>query len=122
MASQADDRFYYDEEGMALGRLGSQQVLSEQSRFGLVDEWLGLDTSLEFSRPTGIWAFPVETVSQSEGGFELVHQSCAVVLHWEFVPETPRWQTSIRLLMDSSAAPARQLARRSQSQTMPVEL
>ncbi|MEZ5951042.1 MAG: alpha-amylase/4-alpha-glucanotransferase domain-containing protein [Planctomycetaceae bacterium] len=122
MASQADDRFYYDEEGMALGRLGSQQVLSEQSRFGLVDEWLGLDTSLEFSRPTGIWAFPVETVSQSEGGFELVHQSCAVVLHWEFVPETPRWQTSIRLLMDSSAAQARQLARRSQSQTMPVEL
>lgn len=122
MAAQADDRFYYDEEGMALGRLGTQQELTEQSRFGLVDEWLGLDASLEFSRPTGVWAYPVETVSQSEGGFELVHQSCAVVLHWEFTPEHPRWHTRIRLLLDSSAAQARRLAQKSETQTMPVEL
>ena len=37
---------------------------------------------LKASRPSGVWTYPVETVSQSEGGFELVHQSVAVVPHW----------------------------------------
>ena len=49
---------------------------------GLVDEWLGIDVHLSANRPTGFWTFPVETVSQSEGGFELVHQSVVVQPHW----------------------------------------
>ncbi|MBB03022.1 MAG: alpha-amylase, partial [Planctomyces sp.] len=122
MASQADDRYYYNQDGVSLGRLGSQQELHEQNRFGLVDEWLGLDASLEISRPTNIWAYPVETVSQSEGGFELVHQSCAVILRWEFTPEQSEWKTSIGLLLDSSAAQARRLAAKAESQSMAVEL
>jgi 4-alpha-glucanotransferase len=44
----------------------------------LVDEWLGIDVRLAFNSAHGpLWTFPVETVSQSEGGFELVHQSVA---------------------------------------------
>jgi len=122
MAAQADDRYYYNQDGVSLGRLGSQQELHDQERFGLVDEWLGLDASLEISRPTNIWAYPVETVSQSEGGFELVHQSCAVILRWEFTPEQSDWKTSIGLLLDSSAAQARRLASKADSQSMAVEL
>ena len=45
----------------------------EADRIGLVDEWLGLDVSLAASKVGGFWAFPIQTVSQSEGGFELVH-------------------------------------------------
>ena len=38
--------------------------------------------SLSWSKPAGLWCLPVETVSQSEGGFERVYQSSAVIPHW----------------------------------------
>ena len=118
----AGDRFYYGQEGSQIGHLGTEQDHQDWNRFGLVDEWLGIDTSLEMSRPTGIWAYPIETVSQSEGGFELVHQSCVVVLHWEIQPTGTSWETDLILTLDTSAAQARRLAAKSESQTMTVEL
>ena len=64
-----------------------------------------------FRSPAGIWTFPIQTVSQSEGGFELVHQSCAVVPHWEFIAdESGQWSVRIDLSIDTSAAQAKQLA------------
>jgi len=70
-----------------------------------VDEWLGLDVSLTLSRPGGIWTFPVQTVSQSEGGCELVHQSSAVIPHWLIEPDgTGRWEVHLSLRLDISRA------------------
>ena len=80
------------------------------------DEWQGLDVSLELSRKAGIWTFPIETISQSEAGFELVHQSVSVTPHWEFVaPKDGPWTVDIRLICDTSLARARQLASFGQS-------
>jgi len=60
---------------------------------------------LAFDRPTAIWTYPVETVSQSEGGFELVHQSVAVVPHWHLIPDANGcWSVTIRLTVDTSLA------------------
>jgi len=110
VAAGQPDRYYYAENGQQLGQLESIQNLHETTRIGLVDEWLGLDATVELSQPGGIWAVPVETISQSEGGFELVHQSCAVVPHWEFVvPEDGCWSVKILLSIDTAAAQARQL-------------
>ncbi len=54
---------------------------------------------------------PIETISQSEGGFEAVHQSVCVLPHWEFVmPESGPWVVDLRLIIDTSVAAARQLA------------
>ncbi len=78
----ADDRYFSDSEGNRLGQLGSSLDLQNATGIGLSDRWLGIDVTLEIDRPSGIWAFPVETVSQSEGGFELVHQSVCVQPHW----------------------------------------
>jgi alpha-amylase len=78
----ADDRYFSDEQGNQLGQLGQQLDLHDASGLSLSDRWLGIDVSLKVDRPSGIWAFPVETVSQSEGGFELVHQSVCVQPHW----------------------------------------
>ncbi|HAH45032.1 MAG TPA: hypothetical protein DCM07_09300, partial [Planctomycetaceae bacterium] len=48
------------------------------------------------SAPASIWTFPIETISQSEGGYELVHQSSVVIPHWEFVAdEHGRWSVTI---------------------------
>ena len=102
LPSGADDRYFRDAEGHSLGQLGHQLDLHDSQHLGLVDQWLGIDVGLEFDRPTSLWTYPVETVSQSEGGFELVHQSVAVVPHWQLVPDVNGcWSVTIRLAVDT---------------------
>ena len=49
--------------------------INSVSKVSIVDEWLKLKLSLAFMQPAILWRAPVETVSQSEGGFQLVYQS-----------------------------------------------
>ncbi len=110
MAAGASDRYFYDSQGRQMGQLESVLDLANTERIGLIDEWLGLDTALEFSKPTGIWTFPIQTISQSEGGFEAVHQSSMVMPHWEFMaPQDGKWSVKITMSIDTSAAQARRL-------------
>jgi alpha-amylase len=111
MPAGAQDRYFYNADGDRLGTLDALLDRDKMSRIGLVDEWLGLDVSLEFSTPASLWAQPVQTVSQSESGFELVHQSTSVTPHWEFLgPADGRWSAEITLTLDTSAAQAKHLA------------
>jgi len=103
MPSDADDRFFHDTEGNRLGQLGTQLDLSDADGLGLADQWLGIDVSLTASQPTHFWAFPVETVSQSEAGFELIHQSVAVLPHWHVRPDKHgRWSVTLQLALSTS--------------------
>jgi alpha-amylase len=108
MPSGADDRYFYGHEGHRLGQLGSQLDLHDAGEIGLVDEWLGLGVNLSFSRPSRVWTFPIEAVSQSEGGFELVHQSVAVLPNWHITGDAAgRWSVAMRLAVDTSLAESR---------------
>jgi alpha-amylase len=108
MPAGADDRYFYDLEHRRLGQLGARLDLVDALGLGLADEWLGLDVSLKTSRPTGLWTFPLETVSQSESGFELVHQSVVVQPHWIVVPDAEGcWSVTMRLAIDTSRAEPR---------------
>jgi alpha-amylase len=108
MPGGADDRYFYDADGKRLGQLGSLLDLSDVQGLGLVDEWLGLDVHLNASLPTQFWTFPVETVSQSEGGFELVHQSVAVQPHWLATGDADgRWSVTLQIAIDTSRAESR---------------
>jgi alpha-amylase len=110
MAAGASDRYFYDANGRQLGQLESVLDLANSERIGLIDEWLGLDAALEFSQAASLWTFPIETISQSEGGFEAVHQSTMVMPRWEFVaPSSGCWSVKIGLSIDTSAAQARRL-------------
>ena len=110
MAAGADDRYFYHDGRPQAGQLQILQDLANADCIGLVDEWLGLDVSVGLSRPGGIWAFPIQTVSQSEGGFELVHQSTAVVPHWIVEPDRHgRWEITVEMRLDVSRAEARLL-------------
>ena len=103
-----DDRFFYGSDRQRMGELGSRLDLADVDEMGLVDEWLGIDVQLRYDRPTPIWTYPVATVSQSEGGFELIHQSVVVLPHWYVQGDANgRWSTSIRLSMDTSLAESR---------------
>ncbi len=98
MPAGADDRYFSDIDGNHLGQLGEQLDLSDALGLSLSDRWLGMDVSLEIDRPSGIWAFPIETVSQSEAGFELVHQSVCVQPHWIAKGDADgRWAVQIEL-------------------------
>lgn len=103
LPAEAADRFFTDAEGNYLGHLGTQLDLGSVAGLGLEDRWLNLRVAIAFSRPTDLWTFPVASVSQSEGGFELVHQSVAVQPHWLVVPDANgRWAVSMRLMIGST--------------------
>jgi len=105
MPAAAYGRNFCDLDGKLLGDLGAKLDLANVFGLGLTDEWLGIDVGLKMSRPTNFWTFPVETVSQSEGGFELIHQSVAVLPHW-FVEadKEGRWSVTLQMSLDTSRA------------------
>ena len=93
-----DDRFFSDAKGNRLGHLGSILNLSNIKQLKLTDGWLGLEVGLESEQACGIFAYPVQTVSQSESGFELVHQSVAVEPHWLIKGDANgRWSNRMKL-------------------------
>jgi len=108
LPSGCEDRYFYDGDRRRLGHLGEQLDLRESSSIGLVDEYLGIDVALKSSRAGGLWTYPVETVSQSEGGFELVHQSVVVQPHWIVEADAAgRWIVTMELAIDTSLAERR---------------
>jgi len=111
LPAQADDRYFYAPGSDHLGHLGTWLDLPSAESIGLVDHWLGIDVQLAANRPAGIWTFPIETVSQSEGGFELVHQSVVLQPHWIIQPTHDRtWSVTMKLLADTSEAESRSTA------------
>jgi alpha-amylase len=106
----APGRFFYDESHRDLGDLGRRLDLSGTRVIGLVDDWLDIDARLSLGEatngsPAGVWTFPIESVSQSEGGFELVHQSVVVMPHWLVTPDAAGvWKVAMRLSLGSLKA------------------
>jgi alpha-amylase len=108
MPSGIEDRYFHDTFGKSLGHLGSRLDLTSIDSLGLADEWLGIDVELQTDRPMHMWTFPIETVSQSEGGFELVHQSIVVHPHWLIeASHDGRWSVTVTLAIDTTAAEKR---------------
>ncbi|WP_146568634.1 alpha-amylase/4-alpha-glucanotransferase domain-containing protein [Posidoniimonas corsicana] len=104
----ADDRYFHAGDGARLGDLGAKLDLADVDSLSLTDEWLGVDVGLTMDRPTSIWTYPIATVSQSEGGFELVNQSVVVQPHWILqADEHGRWSLTMRMKIDTSMAESR---------------
>jgi alpha-amylase len=101
MAGHADDRYYADHQGGKLGMLDARLDLAHTEGVFLTDEWLEVTVGLGWSHPGGLWCYPIETVSQSEGGFESVYQSSAVVPHWQVTADdSGRWEVRISLAFE----------------------
>ena len=80
----AQDRRYYvrgrDLAEPLLGSLGQEEGVTEA---GMTDGWLGLKVSFASGDPMHFWRYPVETISQSEGGFERVYQGSCLLFGWD---------------------------------------
>ncbi len=70
-------------------------------RVSLVDEWLRLRITLSVSQRVVLWRAPVETVSQSEAGFERVYQSSMVMPTWRIsLAPSATWETEITVKIE----------------------
>jgi 4-alpha-glucanotransferase len=108
LPSHADDRYFYQDSDTRLGPLHTQLDLTQTPELCLVDQWLGIDVRLIADQATSWWTFPIETVSNSEGGFELVHQSVVVHPHWLVYGDAAgRWSATFQLQLDTSLAESR---------------
>ena len=107
LAAGADDRYFCSARGNKLGPLQSILDITRADRLALVDEWLGIEISLACSQPAGFWAFPIQTVSKSEGGFELVHQSVCLLPHWRIPTIAKTWEVELVLRLDATQAKRR---------------
>ena len=104
----ASDRYFLAGVLGNLGPLDSRLDLEPTDTIHLIDEWLGIDVGFTFEHPAHVWTYPVATVSQSEGGFELVHQSVVVQPHWYIqVAENEVWRVVFTLELDTRLAESR---------------
>ncbi|MEK6590561.1 MAG: alpha-amylase/4-alpha-glucanotransferase domain-containing protein [Nitrospinota bacterium] len=65
--------------GKVLKNIGNT---SNTKYFGMRDDWNHFQIILSFEEPASIWYFPIETVSQSEDGFERTYQGSTILSHW----------------------------------------
>jgi alpha-amylase len=83
LAGAAHDRYYFadtwEDKHFQLNALGSDDTLQH---IGMRDEWMGLSAELRLDTPALIHRFPLETVSNSEGGQERVYQGSMLVPCW----------------------------------------
>ncbi|MFO1064625.1 MAG: alpha-amylase/4-alpha-glucanotransferase domain-containing protein [Pirellulales bacterium] len=121
MPAGADDRFFYDEKGARLGELGTRLNLVGASHLGLIDQWQGLDVFMSQNRPASLWTFPIQTVSQSEAGFELVHQSVCVMPHWLIQGDSEgKWSVQMEIRIVRSHHPSTDSNRLGQSVSLAI--
>jgi alpha-amylase len=82
LAGSSPDRYYViDGKKPAESRLGSTGVSQGIYEVGLIDKWSGISIMIDGSRRFDLWRFPIETVSQSEAGFERIYQNSALLLN-----------------------------------------
>ena len=62
----------------------------DSPRLILVDKWQRVQIALEAEPAPHWWIVPIETISQSETGFERVYQGSAILAVWK--PNPPSWR------------------------------
>ncbi len=82
LAGDAEDRYYVC-PGHVLdsSRLISEGALDDVPNFSMRDDWHKFQLSIAFSPAVSLWRFPVETISQSEDGFERTYQGSCLLAH-----------------------------------------
>ena len=64
---------WWEVDGARTGH-GTSETSRGVTEFAQGNDYVGISVAAAVSRPAGAWIAPVETVSNSEGGFERVYQ------------------------------------------------
>ena len=91
-------RYYTDSGHLEDSCQTSKGENKDISFFGIESKLTAIKIGLSFSETCTLWRFPVETVSQSESGFEKEYQSSVLIPHWKFsLKKGSEWVVRIRL-------------------------
>ena len=81
LAGDNDERFYELAEGPKTRlRLNHRGVHPNLEVVRLCEVWAGFKLEVGAKQPFELWCYPIETVSQSEGGFERTYQGSCLLL------------------------------------------
>jgi len=95
LAPSAPDRFF-EASGRRFPLRWSASMPGEDLR--VVDEWQRVAVSFQASDPRYFWIAPIETVSESEDGFERVYQGSQVLCVWPIeLAEGAEWKGHVTL-------------------------
>jgi alpha-amylase len=72
---------WWEVAGVRTGHDGSGEATGIES-VAQGNDYIGLSVATTVSRPADAWWAPVETISNSEGGFERVYQGSGLLLSW----------------------------------------
>ncbi|MFH1784409.1 MAG: alpha-amylase/4-alpha-glucanotransferase domain-containing protein [bacterium] len=98
-----DDKCYYEVAGRTIvdRKLSSIGEKEKSKGITIVDGYKGVDISLAFENEADIWRFPLETISQSESGFEKSYQGSILFPNWKIeLTNGKSWQTTIHLALN----------------------
>jgi alpha-amylase len=70
---------WYDHEGVRTAHDGTGEAASTAG-IGFGNDWVGVAVDATFDAPADAWWFPIETVSNSEAGYERVYQGSALLV------------------------------------------
>ncbi len=82
LAGNAPDR--YIEWGGSRDILASHGEMPGAKSVVIADEWLKLRSETKFPGASRVWRDAIETVSQSEGGYERIYQGTVLIPVWDF--------------------------------------
>jgi 4-alpha-glucanotransferase len=95
LAPSSPDR-YFQSDGSRFPLGWSGAVPGEQ--FDVIDEWQHVGVSMEASTARSFWIAPIETVSESEEGFERIYQGSQIMAVWPIeLPQGAQWQGQLSL-------------------------
>jgi alpha-amylase len=93
-----DHRYVIDGVGDADSHFASTGEVAGAVAAELHDRHRKFQVALSWTEPAALWRHPVETVSLSEGGFERIYQSSAVMPVWALRLEPgERFETRLQL-------------------------
>ena len=101
LAPSSPDR-YFETHGQRYPlRWGAATPASE---LRVVDEWQGISVTLDAPKAQDFWVTPIESVSESEDGFERIYQGSQIIAVWpvELAPGR-EWKGSLALKIEGLA-------------------
>jgi alpha-amylase len=105
LAGNAPDRYVSWDGGARRDILAGRAEMTGVTRLQVVDEWLKLRCMLEAPSAGAVWRDAIETVSQSEGGYERVYQGTVAAPCWEFsLPEGAEAEARVHLEISEEGA------------------
>lgn len=83
LAGDAPDRYFlFPGRKLRKSNLSSSGEERGVDSLSIIDEWLNIEVGIGLSPSADIWRFPIETVSNSESGFESVYQGSVIASVW----------------------------------------